>query len=410
MFWMTGYVRILSVLLAGSIVVTCCYACGPASSGAVAAASEATSAPIIRHGFLGAFYRTGTKPWGAFSPYSKGRAPEPYPTPGSKLFGPSGYCDAVAANGVSLSTGYDIDKEKLANIVDLGVKWTRTGVEPFINDTSHVFDHYSWGDFDAVQCALVRNGITPTIAIDAGPVQYDAVPGQFTPKGYPIYKTSADFATWCGAVAGHEKQTFPTVSRYTLPGNEVNSNPGAFPGGEPQIAEYAKACYHALKAVQPKAFVYGFELNMDSRRDAVGFVGRLYDAGCKVGTCYDGLSIHLALHYPIPPPDAPCRDYGMQCVTDMQTAAHAPVHVLIGETAYMVPANVPNETVKATAIVAEMTTFAGNKYVDGANYANVDECDLYPSGYFVGGCIVDSLNNRLPGYAALKTLATTAYR
>jgi hypothetical protein len=241
-------------------------------------------------------------------------------------------------------------------------------------------------------------------------VLYNAVPGQFSPKGYPIYKTAADFGTWCGAVARHETQIFTSVKRYTLPGNEMNSNSEAFTDGEPEIAEYSKACYHAIKAVQPDSYIYGFELNMDSRRDALGFVQRLYDLGCKVGTCYDGLSIHLALHYPIPPPDAPCSAYGIGCIAAFQAAAHAPIHFLIGETGYLVPATVPNENVKALAIVAAMNAFAANKYVDGVNYANVDECDLYPTGYFVGGCIVDSLGNRLPGFDALKALAKANFQ
>jgi len=101
----------------------------------------------------------------------------------------------------------------------------------------------------------------------------------------------------------------------------------------------------------------------------------------------------------------------MRCIADIQTAAHAPVHMIIGETVYLVPNSVPNETVKAAAIVAEMNAFAANKYVDGVNYANVDECDLYPPGnYFVGGCLVDSLGTQLPGYVALKALAQSAYR
>ena len=366
----------------------------------------------MRHAFLGAFFRaSGTPPFGVFSVYSKQRPPAPYPTPGSKLFGPSGYCDAVAENGESISSGFLVDKAKLANIVDLGVKWTRTGVDPFQDDLSHTMGHYAFGDFDSAQCALTRHDIVPTIAIDTGPVQYDAIDGQFSPKSFPIYKTSGDFATWCSAVVRHERATFTTVSRYTAPGNEVNSSPANFPGGESQIAQYAQACYHAIKAIQPNAFVYGFELNMDTHRDPVGFVQRMYDLGCKQGTCYDGISIHLSVRYPSPPADTPCSSYSMRCIADIQTAAHAPVHMIIGETVYLVPNSVPNETVKAAAIVAEMNAFAANKYVDGVNYANVDECDLYPPGnYFVGGCLVDSLGTQLPGYVALKALAQSAYR
>ncbi len=366
---------------------------------------------VHRAHFLGAFFRaSGTPPFGVFSVYSKQEAPEPYPAPSSTLFGAHGYCDEVAANGLSISTGYLVDKAKIRNIVDLGVKWTRTSPSAFFDDTSHIFDHYSFGDFDSAQCALARAGIVPTIGIDPGPVQYDAVEGQFSPKSRPIYPTAADFGTWCGAVVRHETQIFTAVRRYTLPGNEVNSNDVGFPGGDAQIASYAQACYHAVKRVQPSAFVYGFELNMDARADPVGFVQRMYDAGCKQGTCYDGLSLHLSLRYPIATSGGSCRDGSVGCIAEIQAAAHAPVHVLIGETVYVIPANVPDENVKATAIVAAMKAFAAQPDVDGVNYANVDECDLYPSGYFVNGCLVDSLGKKLAGYTALQALAKSAFR
>lgn len=392
-------------------LIACVYGCTP-SAHVGDGVAEASSIPTIhRSNFLGAFFRAeGTVPYGVMSVYSPQRAPEPYPTPGSRLFGRSGYCDVVEDNGVSITTGYVVDQAKLANIVDLGVRWTRTGVSPFNDDASHIFNRYQFTDFDSAQCALARHHIVPTIAISAGPVIYNAVEGQYSPKSVPIYKTPADFATWCGVVVRHEMRVFPAVSRYTLPGNEVNSSPENFPGGESQIAQYAEACYHAIKSLQPKAYVYGFEINMDARRQPVDFVQRMYDLGCKPGTCYDGLSIHLSLRYPIPPPSAPCSEGSMGCISEMQAAAHAPVHFLIGETVYVVPASVANETVKAAAIVAAMKTFAANKFVDGVNYANVDECDLYPSGYFVGGCIVNSLGKRLPGYAALRALAISAYQ
>jgi hypothetical protein len=101
----------------------------------------------------------------------------------------------------------------------------------------------------------------------------------------------------------------------------------------------------------------------------------------------------------------------MQCITDVQTAAHAPhMHVLIGETAFTIPGSVPDEDTKAKAIVAEMLEFAANPYVDGVSYANVDECDFYPSGFFMGGCLVDSVGKKLPAYEALRALARADYR
>ncbi len=331
----------------------------------------------------------------------------------TNLFGTHGYCDAVADNGLSISSGYTVDAKKLANIVDLGVAWTRTAVSPNFDDQSHIFGpgRYSFADFDSAQCALLRHRIVPIVGIEGGTVQYNAVAEQYSPTALPNYKTAADFGQWCGVVATHEMHTFRTVSRYSLPGNEVNSDQATWPGGDAQIASYAQACYRAIKAVDPHAFVYGFELNMDKHVDGPGFVGRMYDLGCKVGTCYDAVSIHMFMPYPLPAADSPCYpNYSLECVTEIQKSAHDPsLHVLIGETAFLIPATVPDEATKAKAVVEAMRAFASVPAIDGVNYANVDECDLYSSGYFVGGCLVDSLGHRLPAYTALEALAKSAY-
>jgi hypothetical protein len=405
---------LLTPLLLSSIFLVSC------SSGADSAPADAASPlPVIkRPGFLGAFFRPiGTIPYGVFSVYSKQKAPDPYPTPRAQLFGANGYCDAMAENGVSISSGYLVDAKKLANIVDLGVGWARLTISSDFDDQSHLFGRgrYAWTDMDSAQCALLRHHIDPVVGIEAGPVQYNLVPDAFAPKELPVYKTADDFGGYCGAVAAHEHATFRSVHRYSIPDNEVNSATTMFPGGEQQIAAYTEACYRAIKAIQPDAVVYGFELNMDKGIDPAGFVSREYDLGCRKGTCYDAISIHMYLKYPVPPPSAPCDlgrggQYSVACAATIRQAAHDPeLHILIGETAFLIPATVPDEADKAIAIVATMKEFADDPLVDGVNYANVDECDFYPSGFFMGGCLVDSTGNRLPAYAALRALATTTY-
>ena len=245
-------------------------------------------------------------------------------------------------------------------------------------------------------------------------MQYDVVPGTFSPKQLSIYKTADDFGHWCGVVAAHEGHTFSMVHRYSLPGNEINTNMAAFPDGDAQVTAYSEACYKAVKAADPNAYIYGFELNMDAKAEPAAFLQRMYAAGCKVGTCYDGISIHLSLRYPIPSSSTPCYpqaggDYSMQCIADIRQAAHAPIHLIVGETVYTVPGSVRDEAMKAQAVVAELEAFARVPYIDGVSYANIDECDLYPSGYFVGGCLIDAIGNKLPGYTALRNLTTTAY-
>jgi hypothetical protein len=368
-----------------------------------------------RPGFLGAMFRpTGTVPAGVFTTTSSFVAPRPYPTPGSVMTGSSGYCEQVAANGASLDGSFAVDATKLTNAIYLGARWTRMPVPQFSVDNSHIFGpgQYAWGMIDAAQCqSLVYHNLKPVLGIEPGPVQYDSTPGTFSPTSVPSYQSAADFGQWCGAVATHEAQVFPQVTQYSIPASEANDpNPTMFPGGNAQIASYTKACYAAIKAANPNSFIYGFELNMDGQAGATQFVKDMYALGCKVGTCYDGIIMHLSLRYPIPTAGTPCYpnpggDYSMQCITDIQNAAQSPaMHVLISETVYLVTSTVPDEQTKADAAVQALTTFAANPTVDGVSYANIDECGAY-TGYFAGGCLIDTSGNQLPAYGALQWLA-----
>ena len=408
-------------LLAGTFVLPGCGAeqVGPraaASPAFVARATvEANGTSTNRPGFLGAFFRAeGSPPFGIFEPQSTAVAPVPYPTPGTIMTGPAGYCDRVVANGASIDGSYVVDPTKLSDIIYLGVRWTRLDADQFFVDESHIFGpgNYAFGTLDAAQCvSLIYHNITPVINLSAGPVEYDATPGTFSPRSYATYQTAADFGQWCGVVAAHERAVFPAVSKFSIPGNEVDTNPQLFPGGEAQIAAYSEACYTAIKAANPSSYIYGFELNMDGQAGATQFVKDEVGLGCGPGTCYDGISLHLTLRYPIPPPTTPCYpnpggNYDMQCVSDIETAASGPIHVLISESMYGIPSFVPDEHTKALAVVAEMTAYAANPSIDGVSYANVDECALYPSGAFTNACLIDTSEVQLPAYGALQWFAS----
>jgi len=393
--------------------------CGGAAAPVAATTKLTTMSSSVsvtqRAQFVGAFFRAeGPVPYGVFSLRSPNTTPVPYPTPGPVLVGQGSYCDTPAANGASIDSSYVVDVTKLNDLIFLGARWSRMTASQFNIDETHVFGpgSYVWTSLDAAQCiSLAYHQIRPVIGLEAGPVEYNANPHTFSPGSVPTYESASDFGQWCGAVTAHEKSVFPSVSQFSLPGNEVNTNPQLFPGGEAQIAAYSKACYAAIKAANSSAFVYGFELNMDGGVNAPKFVSDMVALGCKVGTCYDGIAMHLTLRYPIPPPTTPCYpaaggDYSMQCVTAIQAAAQAPIHVLISETVYPVPAAVPDEATKAQAVDAAFSAFSTNPTVDGVLYADVDECALYPSGYFAGGCLIDTAGNQLPAYTALQWLAT----
>ena len=340
--------------------------------------------------------------------HPRGLAPLPYPVAGS-----ANYCTQVAANGVSIETGNVVDATKLNDVLGLGVRWLRMQAPAFTDDLTHVFGpgQYAFGDLDSAQCrTLVEHGIRPVIGLEAGPVQYSTVLGQLPALTLTQYASAGDFGTWCGAVAAHERSAFPSVSQFSLPGNEVNTNPQLFPGGNAQIAAYSQSCYQAIKAANPSAFVYGFELNMSAGVNAAAFVQQMYALGCHVGTCYDGIAVHLTLRYPIPSSTTPCYpasggDYSMQCIAAIQAAAQYAVHVIVSENVYTVPASVPDEATKALAVLAEFPTLAANTYVDGVSYANVDECALYPTGYYAGGCLINAA-----GSATSRLRCTSASR
>jgi hypothetical protein len=364
--------------------------------------------------FLGAFFRPdGTPPYGVIDPQSSKVEPAPYPQARPSMPA-TAYCAHVAANGTSIAQSFRVDPTKLSDAIFLGVRWTRMGAPQFVDDYSHVFaGQYVFGELDAAQCAsLVYHGLRPIIGLETGLVEYNAIPGTFSPTGYAHYQTAQDFGQWCGVVAAHENSAFG-VNQFSSPGNEVNTMSPPFPGGEPALATYAMACYAAIKSANPNAFVYGFELNMDGGVNAPAFVARMYALGCKLGTCYDGIAMHLTLRYPQPAPGTPCfpnpgGDYTMACITDVQAAAQAPVHVLVSETEYTMPASVPDEATKALAVVSEFTAFAADRDIDGVNYADIDECAVY-TGFWAGSCLISEAGTVLPAYGALQQLAGASF-
>lgn len=42
------------------------------------------------------------------------------------------------------------------------------------------------------------------------------------------------------------------------------------------------------------------------------------------------------------------------------------------------------------------------KLIEGVSCANVDECAMYGGGYFFDGCLIDTNQNRLPAFDALR--------
>ncbi|GAC1306396.1 MAG: hypothetical protein NVSMB21_09100 [Vulcanimicrobiaceae bacterium] len=311
-----------------------------------------------------------------------------------------------------VSPAHVLDARKAQNILDLGATWTRSSLSPFFTDRTFLGPgRYDWSAADVVTSWDVEHRIEPVIGIEAGPVQVNDA-GKFDPHEVPVYPTSEGFAAYCGAAARH----FRAVTHsFSIPGNEINSDLGPASehkkfSGLAMVAEYTKDCYRAVKAADPSAFVWGFELNMDAAAGPTAFVSELAKLGCGPGRCYDGLSMHLGLRYPLRPRSTPCfpnagGDYSLQCIPDIQHASgKANLPIMIGETAVTWPGMVPDEEAQASFAPAALRAMAAMPGVRYINYANLDECALYPSGYFMNGCIVDKDDVRVPAWRAVRAV------
>ncbi|GAC1542623.1 MAG: hypothetical protein NVS3B10_07010 [Polyangiales bacterium] len=295
-----------------------------------------------------------------------------------------------------------LDPIKTQNVLDIGATWTRASLSPFYTDrTIDGPGKYDWTAADVVVGWGVSHGIEPVIGIEDGPVQVNT-PGKYDPHEIDRYPTADAFAAYCSAAAAHFSAA---THAFSMPGNEVNTDPKRFPTvGD--TASYMKACYGAVKAADPASFVWGLELNMDGMAGATAYVASLASSGCGPGSCYDGISAHLSLRYPLPPAGTPCYpnpggDYTVECLADLRKAAGSPVPLMIGETVVTWPGEVPDAATKAIAAPIVLRALAAAPGVRYINYANLDECALYPSGYFTNGCLVDESNAHVPGWDAV---------
>jgi hypothetical protein len=274
----------------------------------------AADAPVLPMppGYLGAFAREegGGSPQngGMFSATSPNVQPSPYPTPNpALLFGAGSYCDSVTANGYSIAAltgGFLLDYNKIKDVVQVGASWTRSEVYNFSDDHSHLtpVGSYLWGSLDSLICGELRNSVIPEIGLNPGPVYYGPSAGATLNN---IYQNPTDQAAWCSAVATHIKNTFPTIKTFSALGNEYSSG---FSAGDVTLTSplqaagfgsyfaYAKACYQAIKAVDPTYIVYGLQLNMDPGAAPLSVISAAYANGCKpmIGVCMDRVSVHLS--------------------------------------------------------------------------------------------------------------------
>ncbi len=211
--------------------------------------------------------------------------------------------------GLKLPNSGNIDPASLQALTAEGVHFIRFGPTPTevaYNATgAQSRQSYSFLSTDPALVSLHAANITALYVIDAA-----AAPPWGNPNAAgdarPLFETPALYAEYCGGVASHIAAALPWITRVEIGTNEPNyaanwQNDQAVADGMPQyddatgygFALYAKACYSAIKAVAPSLQVVAPGIAIGSNAySPFAFVDHLYASGCRIGVCWDIMSVH----------------------------------------------------------------------------------------------------------------------
>lgn len=260
------------------------------------------------------------------------------------------------------------------------------------------------GGVETVNSNPYYSTVTPT----NGTINLSWGPQEGETGGYKIYRLNSGVYDYIAATA-HGVTTYQDTGATPTSATPQPTSAVEATALEANFAAYASQCYTAIKAADPDAVIYGIEANMDPslNPNATQFItDERTNFSCGPGTCYDGISIHLTLTYPFASPNpGSCYNGGAtvsSCVSAVETAAGSTVPIMLGEFVQTYPGQVPNEQTKDTSIIEQLQLFTADPRIKYISYANVDECGLYPSGYFMNGCLIDTSNVRLPSWYATR--------
>jgi hypothetical protein len=311
-----------------------------------------------------------------------------------------------------------VDAVKGQDIIDAGVQMARTGYQTIYDDTTGMGGTYSFSDEDPLITWLLAHKIVPLMELDAGPKRYGTL-GKNTAES--LMHNPTEYADWCSAAATHLRATFPSLgvsvpAYFSMPRNEPNStggwdasqtdNPTLYAETASGPALYMKSCYAAVKKIIPNAEVYGGELATNVAGNAYAMPQQLmqwYAAGCRIGTCFDGVTLHIS---PIGDPSQHFKNcfetnngWTFACLTEMQAIATShgdpTLHAMITETEMTSVQNsndsAGDEPGQAWWTSQTLASAVKNPDIDGIFWANIDEDALYPKGSpFYGGSLVDT--------------------
>ena len=270
-------------------------------------------------------------------------------------------------------------------IVDLlataGVRFVRIDYAgDAIERTDGTFD---FAREDQVADRLAARGITELPIV----LQYAAPKWATGGAGYPaIWKSPQPYAQFAGTVAAHIAARYPKITRVELL-NEPNLNGWWKNEGDPayaatdgsSTAPYLRAAYAAIKRAAPAMTVVAPALASGGHHvDPRTFFGRLYDAGCKRGACWDVLSVHNYrwINPTFPAAEsAPDRFDIYRAILAIATAhGDANTHVMLTEWGYSTSAETPDgidPQTQALYVALGFNMMLADPLVDGIVYVNM---------------------------------------
>ena len=294
---------------------------------------------------------------------------------------------------------------------------TRTPISTFFDDATGLGGSYSFAHDDPAIAWLVSHGIVPFFELDAGPKLY----GSYSSSAQqPLMHNPAEYGKFCAATTAHLRATYPALGAsmpayFTMPINEPNNggwdasrtdNPALYAESAGGEALYMKTCYAAIKAVFPNAHVYGGELATAAESSPTSMpneLARWYGLGCRVGVCFDGVSLHIS---PIGNPSErfthciePNNGWTFFCVNEMQAVARKfgdrALHAMITETGIT---SVPNANTSAGDEPGQawwasqaLKAALADASIDGIFWTNLNTDKLYgPSSIFYGTSLIDT--------------------
>lgn len=286
-------------------------------------------------------------------------------------------------------------------------------------------DQQRWSTYDAIMNALGSIGVTvlPEIQQHCAPAYMHADP---LGGGHQTIDTPEHYATWAGAVAAHLR-SFPQVTRV-----EFFNEPNLFGGWEPGTPAYAdrngvgvapfmKQGYAAVKAANPNLMVVSGALaSGGSHVNPKTWLSGAYSAGCRVGVCWDEISIH---NYRWAAPGSataandPNEDNRFDNYKDIQSVAVAngdpQPKIMLTEWGYSTCDTLTvcfDPMVQALYFAQGMNLALADPSVDGVTYVNVtNTTDDGPDHFWSHTALVNNDYSPKPGLGVYAQFATGSH-